>query len=249
MKWHLTTSSAVLFMGSVVLWAQDVQIVSNFPPRTSAEVLRAKGIHDLSEPSLVAELGNSDPEIRREAASELAAEHRDTSIPAIESALNRERDLSVQVGLAETLLLLGDQRGGTQLHAMCTDPSVPIQFVISAVRALQITHSSSSMCADTLLKEMSHTKEGGEVAMASSLLPQIYADASSSQARQIFATLQSLILDKKQEAIVRMNSSRALVQIGGPESRATIREAISSERDPAMRSFFEDYLKTLEKRP
>lgn len=236
-------------MGTVLLVAQDVQILSNFPPRTSADVLREKGIHDLSEPSLVAELGNSDPEIRREAASELATEHRDGSIPAIESALNRERDLGVQVGLAQALLVLGDQGGATQLHAICGNASVPIQFIISAVRALRVTRSLSAICADTLLKAMSHAKEAGEVAMAASLLPQIYAEASSSQACEVLATLQSLVLDKKQEATVRMNSGRALAQIGSPESSATMREAISSERDPAMRSFFEDTLKSLEKHP
>jgi hypothetical protein len=244
----LLFSFAVLSGGAIALWAQETKIISNLPPTTPADILRSKGVLDLSEQSLVRELGNSDPDIRREAANQLATDHRQGAIPPIESALGREHDLNTQVGLAEALLLLGDQRGVVHLHAMCTDPDLPLQAVVSAIRVLSLTNTPSAICADTLLGAMGRTKEPGEVAMAASLLPSIYRQASPEQARRILIALRSLVLDSRQEPVVRINSSRALSEIDWTDSEATIRQAISTERDPSMRSFLVDSLRDLEKR-
>jgi hypothetical protein len=83
--------------------------------------------------------------------------------------------------------------------------------------------------------------------MAVSLLPPIYDDATAEQAKRIIYTLRILLLDKGQQTIVRIMSSKALAQISNPDSARAIREAISLEQDPNTRSAFETDLKVLEK--
>jgi len=248
MKTSCLTLPLVLLLFVPLVPAQNVQIITNFPPRTLAEALRSKGINDLSEPSLIAALTNSDPQVRIMAANKLAEDHHDDATPAIESALAREQDLNAQVGLAEALWSLHDEKGVAHLHAICTDPSLSFEVLISAVRALKLTHSPAGGCAETFFAAMTRVKEPGELAMGASLLPAIYVDAKPGQRTRILATLELLLADKNQEAPVRLLSSQALSDIGTPECAQAIRAAIAQEQDPTVRTFFEATLKGLEKR-
>lgn len=241
------TLAAIVCHGVLATLAQSPQIATRFPPRTLADALREHGINDLSEESLTAALANSDPEVRSVSANKLAEAGYADAIPAIESALSREQDAGAQVGIAEALWVLHDQKGVQHLQTMCMDSSLPFQALISTVRALKLTNSPEGMCAQALLSAMSHEKEAGVVAMAASLLPSIYRDSPPDQGKRIVYMLTSLLLDQKQEAIVRMMCSQALAQIAAPESATAIREAISHEQDPSNRSFFESSLKSLGK--
>jgi hypothetical protein len=132
---------------------------------------------------------------------------------------------------------------------MCADPSLTIEARTAAVRALYITRSSGIGCAETLLDQMNHSKDPGEVGMAASLLPPMYRDATPDGAKRIVYALQALLLNQKQQVTVRMRAGSALAQIGSPEASQSIRAAISREADPAIRSFLEENLKSEQKQP
>jgi hypothetical protein len=226
-------------------FAQDFQVVSNFPPTTLADALRAKGISDFSEPSLIATLTNSDPQVRIIAAMKLAEDHDDDSAPAVESALYREQNLSAQIGLSQALWSLHDEKGLAHLHAMCTNPSLGLMILISVVDALSLSRSPAGVCAETFFAAMVQSKEAGEVAMGAGRLARIYPDANPEQARRIVTALQSLLADSKQEPTVRMAASGGLSEIGTPECAQAIRGAIAHEQNPDVRTFFEATLKGL----
>jgi HEAT repeat protein len=240
---------SMLQIASLGTVAQDVQITSSFPPRTFAQVLKEHGITDLSESTLIAALSSTDSTVRNVAANKLAEDGRSDSIPAIEVALMREKDLDTRAGIAVALWSLHDPQGLEQLHLLCTDANVGVKDLLPALRALQLTHSSSGVCAETLLGAMAREREGGYLSMAISTLPGMYSDVSSELATRIFDRLRDLLLDRTQEASVRMMSSRVLAQIGRPESVEVIRSAISQETDPNVRAFYETSLSTITNKP
>lgn len=242
-------SLATICSDSFVTAAQDVHIVSSFPPQTPADVLRSKGIADQSEPSLVAALTNSDPEIRNLAANTLAQYHLAEAAPAIESALSREQDPSAQIGLSEALWSLHDDKGEAHLHIMCTDSSLKFMTLVSIIDALKLTHLPTAVCTETFFAAFTRAKEPGEIAMGTTRLAALYRDATRDQQLRIITTLRLLLADKKQEPSVRLESSQALSEIGTPECAEAIRTAIAQEPNPDFRTFFEATLKGLEKNP
>lgn len=244
----ITAASAVV-LGLQIVLAQDVPIVSTFPPQTPADVLRSKGITDQSEQSLIAALTNSDPEIRNLAANTLAQSHLDDAAPAIESALSREQVVHAQIGLSQALWSLHDDKGEAHLHLMCTDSSLKFMNLVSVIDALKLTSLPTSGCAETFLAAFTRTKEPNEIAMGTTRLAALYRDSTPDQRRRIIATLRVLIADEKQEGSIRLNASQALSDIGTPECAAAIRTAIAQEPNPDFRTFFESTLKGLEKHP
>jgi HEAT repeat protein len=217
------------------------------PPRSFAEGLRSHGITDLSEGSLIAELNNSSPEVRSLAAHKLAEDHANETAPAIESALAREKDLKTQVDLSTALWALHDEKGVVHLQSMCADPSSHIGFILEAVRALIRTQSPSGVCAETLLAAIGREKEPSDVAMAVSVFPAIFHDAPPDAAKRMVYLLQLLLLDKSQQTVVRVTSSKALAEIGAPGSADIIRKAMTFEEDPNVRQLIESNLKILGK--
>jgi HEAT repeat protein len=236
-----------IFLNTAIA-AQDLQVTVPHN-QTLAEDLAAHGIIDLSEQSLYAALANSDPHIRIVAANKLAEDHHDNAAPAIESALSREEDPRTQIGLAEALWVLHDDKGVTHLHAMCTDASLEFMTLVSVVDALKITHSPTTGCAETFFAAMTRTKEPGEIAIGTTRLAALYRDATPEQQRRILTTLRLLLADNKQEATVRLQSSQALSEIGTQECAEAIRTAMAQESNPDFRTFFEATLKGLEKNP
>ena len=230
------------------LFAQEFQVVSNFPPTTVANALRSKGVSDFSEQSLIANLHHSDPQVRILVAMQLAEDHHNDAASAIESALSREPDLPAQIGLSQALLSLHDEKGVVHLHAMCMDSSMNLMTLISVIDALSLSRSPAGVCAETFFSAMAQSKEPGEIAMAASRLARIYPDATPDQARRIVTVLRSLLADNGLEPTVRMESSRGLSEIGIPECAEAIRTAIAREQNPDVRTFFEATLKGLEKK-
>jgi hypothetical protein len=214
------------------------------------EALRAHGITDLSEGSLIAALKSSDPQARGMAALQLGEDGHSGAAQAIEAAFADEKDLSTKVNLAEALWELHDPRGVEHLHAMCTDPSMPFVGLISAVDALQYTSSPSGVCAENVLASMSREKDkdNGYLAMEASRLPRMYGDVPPELAGRIFEVLKNLLLDRQQISPVRQIAGQALAQIGIPESAKVIGTAISQEGDPVLRSSFVSDLNALERK-
>jgi hypothetical protein len=242
---------AVLFgmlaVSTASMLSQDAPFAPFPPTRSFAEALRSHGITDLSRSSLASELNNSDPQVRTLAAHQLAENHDLDAAPAIESALAQEQDLNAQVEFSEALWALQDQKGVAHLSSMCADSSLRLHFILEAIRVLNRTHSSSGICAETLLDHMAREQDSGQIAMAASLLPPIYRDVGPDKGKRILNTLELLLLDVKQQISVRFASSQALAEIGGASSATSIREAIAQEKDANIRSVFEGNLRTLEK--
>jgi HEAT repeat protein len=226
--------------------AQDATFGRLPAPKTLGEALHSRGVSDLSEESLSAELNNSDPEVRNLAANKLAEDHVDRAAPAIESALSHEQNVATQIGFAEALWVLHDQKGVAHLQRMCMDSGLSLPDLMSAIRALHLIRSTTGVCAETFLASMTHPADAGQLGMALSLLPPLYGDATAEQAKQIVYKLRTLLLDRSQQTIVRIMSSKALAQISTPDSVNALREAISLEQDPNTRSAFENDLKAIE---
>lgn len=229
-------------------------VTTSFPPTTFAEALRAKGVTDFSEESLVAALKSTDPQVRGLAASKLAEDHQSDALLAIETAMFAESVPGTQVNFAQALWVLHDPKGVEQLHSMCTNSSLPMGDLISVWRALQNTRSSSGVCAETLLAAMERSKnsenENGEyLSVAVYMLSYAYADVPADQAGRITTLLEELLLDRKQDNSVRLLSSQALARIGAPESAKVIRQAVSEETDPTLRSGMQSDLDSLAKKP
>ncbi|RZU43082.1 hypothetical protein BDD14_4702 [Edaphobacter modestus] len=66
---------------------------------------------DASEPSLIAALKNSNPEVRSLAAAELAEKHEDLAKPAIENALSAETNTRARIDIAASLVSMSDPVG------------------------------------------------------------------------------------------------------------------------------------------
>jgi hypothetical protein len=244
---RLLFAVATLGLAFASAYAQDVPFtVPHSVP--FPEAMRSHGITDLSEGSLIANLKNSDPQVRGMVAIHLWTIGHSGAAEAIEAAFADEKNLEVKVNLAEALWELHDPRGVEHLHAMCTDPAMRYDGLISAVDALQMQSLPSGVCAENVLAAMSREKESSVLAMEASRLPRMYGDVSPELAGRIFGALKDLLLDKQQDSMVRQFSSQALAQIGTPESAEAIRAAISQEGDPVLRSSFESDLKTLQRK-
>jgi HEAT repeat protein len=181
------------------------------------------------------------------AAFKLAEDHDRGAAAAIEEALSREQNIDAQVGLAEALSSLNDEKGVAHLQSMCTDSALSLQSTMSVVRALRLIRSSGSGCTETFLALLSQARDSGELGMAASLLPFLYVDSTPDQAQRIVDRLRTLLLDKAQGTIVRTTCSHALVKIGTLDSAAAIREAIANEQDPSTKSFFENDLRAFKR--
>jgi len=219
------------------------------PTPTLSEALRSRGVTDLSEPSLIAALKHRDPVVRSIAANELAAEGHADALPAIENALLEETDFEAQANISEALWVLHDPKGLERLHAMCTDPSMPVAGLLSALQSLQLTRSTMGDCAATVLAEMKRENDIGSLANLMAALPPIYGSSSPDQKREILEFLKGHLSNKGQPFIIRQVSSQTLARVGAPGSIEAIRSAAAQESDPNLRSSFERDLKGLEKNP
>jgi HEAT repeat protein len=216
--------------------------------KTSAEELTALGIN-LSEPSLLNALSNTNPRVRMLAAYQLEDSQYVDSTAAIEHALSVEKDPMTRVGIATALAGLHDPQGIEHLQTMCADTAVPIRAVIAAAQMLQILNSSNIGCTDTFLKSLTNDREKDYRDVTLSLLPALYRESTPEQSNLIVTAIQKLLRDRTQEPAVRMAAGDALAEIGLPSSSEVIREAVSQEADSTVRASLESNLNALEKKP
>jgi len=227
--------------------AQNSDTSTNSRGRTSAEVLRSYGI-ELSEPSLLNALNNSNPKIRMHAAMQLAADHDSDTMPAIERALSNEKDFMTRVGIAAALGSLQDHYGIETLQSTCADATVPIRAVIYATQMLQLLSVSRAGCADNIINSLSRAEDHDYLDVTIMLLPPIYGEVSRDQANRILSSIQKLLSDGTQQPSVHIAAGQALAEIGSASSVEVVRSALSRESDPVVRSTLHADLTALEKK-
>jgi HEAT repeat protein len=229
------------------LMAQNGGMSSNDRGKSPAEELRSYGI-ELSEPSLLATLQNSNPRVRMLAAHQLQGDGDADAIPAIQSALSAEKDPRAGVGIATALSAMHDPKGTEYLQAMCADTTQPIRVVFEATQMLQLLDAPSRGCADALLESLNRTSDRDYRDVVLSLLPAIYPEVSKELSVRILHVIQNLLTDTTQQPSVRLAAGHTLAQIGVPSSVEVVQEAISMENDPVIRASLQSDLNMLEKK-
>ena len=226
--------------------AQDIQPGSH-RGRSSAEALRSYGI-DLSRQSLLAALSNANPRVRVLAADQLAYQHDADAIPAVEQAYSVEKDSMTRVGIAAALSSLKDPAGVEYLQTICRDGTLPIKATIAAVQMLELFDASSKECADTIISSLTRPEDADYRAVTLSLLPGIYKQVPGAQRGRIVSTIQNLLIDKAQQPNVLISAGEALAEIGSPSSAAVVRDVLTRDLDPVLRSSLQEDLKAFEKK-
>jgi hypothetical protein len=160
--------------------------------------LCAKGI-DLSEPSLVRALSNSDPTVRGLAALELISDRHFEDELRIESALSAESDDRARIEIAYALASAGFPAGAAHLEKMCMDASLPFDVYASALRqfaAAQLVNPGrilTSDCADLALTKLENATESYQRDTLVSLLPLMFHEVPQDEADRMIADAKKLL--------------------------------------------------------
>ncbi len=206
--------------------------VGGSPLTSLADALHAKGI-DLSRPSLLAALRNSDPAVRGLAANKLAENQDAEALPAIKEALSVEKDLRARINFGLALWTLQDPDGLTVLHGMCADPSFSIDTIVAVVQELSLIHESSEVCVKPVLTFLEAHHDSESRARSLTALPDLYPWATPVQAEGILRMLLGMLSDR--DPYVRVQTAQSLVQIGLPSSAGPIRAQMLRETDRNIR--------------
>jgi hypothetical protein len=229
------------------LTAQNSDVSTSSRGKTPAEELKSYGI-ELSEPSLLSALRNSNPRMRVLAAHQLQSDRDTGAIPAIESALSVEKDPRAGIGIATALSAMHDPKGIEYLQVMCADITQPIRVIFEATQMLQLLDAPSGDCAEAVLRSLNMASDRDYRDVTLSLLPAIYPEVSHEQSVRILHAIQNLLRDKTQQPSVRLAAGQALAQIGLPSSVEVVREAMLTENDPVMRESLQSDINVLEKK-
>jgi HEAT repeat protein len=216
----------------------------------AADILHAHGI-DTSEPSLIAALNNSDPQLRSLAAAQLTHAHDFQARSAVEKALSTETNTQARIGMASALANIGDPVGARHLESMCSDATLPVEVIVRAEREVAMAHSdrpsltSPAKCANVILAAIETVSESYQRAELLTALASMVHEVPSDQASRMVADAQNLLQDK--DANTRMRASEALADMGSTASIEAIRNAIQNESNPTARAFQQRNLDTLQK--
>jgi hypothetical protein len=190
---------------------------------------------DTSEPSLIAALKNSDPEVRSLAAAELAEKHDDLAKPAIENALSVEINIRARIGIAASLVSMGDPVGAKILNGMCTDASLPVEDTVTVVQEIAMAHHSTGICADVVLDVIEYASQDYQRMDLLTVFPSIYKDVPKEKAGRMVTDAQNLL--ESQDVTTRIRASQALAEMGSTASIDFIRTAIINEPNPDIRAW------------
>jgi HEAT repeat protein len=216
---------------------------SNFARLMPISVALCEHGIDTSEPSLIAALKNSDPEVRSLAAAELAEKHDDPAKPAIENALSAETNTRARIDIAASLMNMGDPVGAKVLNGMCTDASLPVEDIVSVVQQIALADHSTGMCADVVLNAIEHASEDYERMDLIAVFPSIYKNVPKEKAERMLTDAQNLL--GSQDVTTRMRASQALAEMGSTASIDLIRTAIINEPSTDIRAWHQRNLDRL----
>lgn len=203
---------------------------------------------DTSEPSLIAALKNSDPEVRSLAALELAEKQLtekqyDLVKPAIENALSAETNIRARISIAASLMSMDDPVGVKVLNGMCMDESLPVEDTVTVVQQLAVPDHSAAICADVVLDAIEHASEDYQRSDLITVFPSIYKNVPKEKANRMVTDAQNLL--ESQDVTTRIRASQALAEMGSTASIVLIRTAIINERNPNIRAWHQRNLDQL----
>jgi HEAT repeat protein len=216
--------------------------VGGSAPMSVADALRAKGI-DLSRPSLLAALRNSDPQIRGLAAMKLAENHDADAIPEIKDALAVEKNPTARINFGLALWSLQDPVGLSSLRAVCSDGSMAIDAIVEAVQELNMIHESSEPCASTVIGFLEAHQDSESRLRSLFALADLYPWVTPGEGQKVLQMLLGMLSDD--DPSVRMQTAQSLVQIGLPASAGPIRAQMLRETDPTIRDSLQTALDML----
>jgi HEAT repeat protein len=203
---------------------------------------------DTSEPSLIAALKNSDPEVRSLAAAELAEKQLtekqdDLAKPAIENAVSAETNIRARINIAASLMSMDDPVGVKVLNGMCINASLPVEDTVTVVQQIAIADHSTAICADVVLNAIEHASQDYERMYLLTVFPSMYKDVPKEKAGRMVTVAQNLL--GSQDVTTRMRASQALAEMGSTASIDLIRTAIINETNPDIRAWHQPNLDKL----
>jgi len=209
---------------------------------TFAEFLKRHNI-ELTEAGLVAALKNPDPEVRDNAAAELAGEKVLTAIPAMKEAFAAEKDPGMQVNIAYAIAQMGDKDGSVALKRLCdTAPASP-----RLKAALYMLRLNDESCLDAVMSIL-RAEPGGDHAHVEAALSLVssFHNLEPLDEQRLIALTVKLLADPSPS--VRMTASQALEQVGDTDVVPSLKKAIADETDQVARSFMQAELQKLKAR-
>ena len=240
MKVHHSTKVTIVALALMTVC--QVGVASRH--ETSAEFLKRHGI-ELTENSLVAALRNPDPEIRDNAAQEIANEKAVAASPAIKDALATEKDPERQVNFAYTLAQLGDKGGFVALKHFC-DTASPSPGLKAASYMLRFGDESCLGAVQSVLrKEPQSDFDHFHMAVAMSLIPSFHKLTDSDKSELIALTVKRL---GDSNSYTRMIASQVLAKIGDSSAIPPLEKAVADETDKVVRDSMEAELEKLQAR-
>jgi HEAT repeat protein len=201
---------------------------------TFAEFLKRHGI-EVTEKGLVSALKNPDPEIRDNAAQELADRKAAAAIPAITGALAVEKDPELQVNLAYALARLGDRDGFVALQHFCDTASASPRLKAALYLLTSFNDESCFGAVESVLQSESE-RDHAFVVNAMSLVPRFHQLPASDEQRLIVLTVKQL---EDPDATVRMTASEVLAKVGDAAVVPSLQKAIADETDQVARSWMQ----------
>src|SRR5581483_2937596 len=175
--------SLAVVRGAAAQQSPEVQVDLGTHHFSIGDLLHMHNI-DLTAPSLVAALRNTDPEVRWLAAVQLQEDKVVEAIPAIYQALESEKAPRARVNMALALALLGDPGGRDELHRLCADETFPPEFRLYAVRYMFDLHvSKDESCLRAAEQIANHTRAYRSSALE--LLPRFH-DLTPEESDKVF---------------------------------------------------------------
>ena len=239
--------SLAVVRGAAAQQSPEVQVDLGTHHFSIGDLLHMHNI-DLTAPSLVAALRNTDPEVRWLAAVQLQEDKVVEAIPAIYQALESEKAPRARVNMALALALLGDTEGRDEMHRLCADETFPPEFRLYAVRYMFDLHvSKDESCLRTaeqianLVSPDYHTIAHRISALE--LLPRFH-DLTPEESDKVFRIVARRLKDP--EPTVRMQAGRSLTVIGNPAAITDLQRAIAREDEEGTRNVLEQELEKLQ---
>lgn len=232
-------------MLALMILSARVYLANASRHETCAEFLKKHGV-ELTEEGLVSALRNHDPEIRDNAAQELANRKDVGAVSAIEQALATENDPGMQVNLAYAAAQLGDENGFAALKRFC-ETALAVPRLKAALYMLRFNDESCFSGVISILQSKPEKGEGEiNIATAMSLVPSFHNLSPSDEQRLITLTMKHLA---DPAPFARITASQTLTKVGGADLIPVLQQAITEEKDDVTRSAMQAELVKLQTKP
>ena len=198
-------------------------------PETIAQALSRHHIV-LTPPTLVDALRNSDKEVRRLAAAELAELRATGSLPEIMYAAETEQDAQTKVSIAASATWLGSVPGLNMIKGMCMDTTLPPLIREDAARHVfdQGDHACFRAVANFMLPS-----EGADTRIGAIYLLSQHA-RTDEELRLVYSRLLEALAD--QNVRIRLATCNGLRLLNNPEAIPSLRISLANEHEEVVRN-------------